>query len=227
MKTIEIKTISRKETGKKATKHLRRKGHVPCVMYGQKEENIHFHAHKNEFRKLVYTPNSYIISLNIDDNKYDTVMKSVDFHPVTDEIMHIDFFRIDISKEFTVEVPVKTTGLSVGIQAGGVLRIARRKLAVQALAELLPDDFTLDITDLNIGDSIKVNELDEQFDKLKFLDPQSIVVAVEVTRLAKTEEELEEELEEGEEGEGEEGEAKEGEAKEGEAKAKEKTKEKK
>ena len=220
MKTIEIKTISRKETGKKATKHLRRKDHVPCVMYGQKKENIHFHAHKNEFRKLVYTPNSYIISLNIDDNKYDTVMKSIDFHPVTDELMHIDFFRIDLSKEFTVEVPVKTTGLSVGIQAGGVLRVARRKLAVQALAEFLPEDITLDVTDLNIGNSIKINDLDERYDKLKFLDPQSIVVAVEVTRLAKSEDE-EIEGEEGEE------ETEEGKGEEGDAKAEEKTEEKK
>ena len=202
MKTIEIKAVSRKETGKKATKQLRKEGHVPCVIYGQGQENIHFHAHKNEFRKLVFTPNSYIVSLNVDNKECEAIMQSVDFHPVTDEITHIDFYRIDTSKAFKIEVPVRTTGLAVGVQDGGVLRVARRKLLIQALSEHMPDNLTFDVADLKIGDAIRVDDLNEEYENLDFLDPQSIVVSVEVTRLAKSEdEELEGEEEEGEEGE--------------------------
>lgn len=201
MKTIEIKAESRKDTGKKATKQLRKLEHVPCVLYGQGQENIHFHAHKNDFRKLIYTPNSYVIDLNIDDKKCQAIMQSVDFHPVTDELLHIDFYRVDTSKEFKVEIPVRTIGLAAGVQAGGVLRVARRKVLVKALIENMPDELVLDVSDLGIGNAIRVNDLNEKYEDLEFLDPQSIVVTVEVTRLAKSESALEdEEGEEGEEG---------------------------
>ncbi|PID88001.1 MAG: 50S ribosomal protein L25/general stress protein Ctc [Bacteroidia bacterium] len=203
MKSIEIKAEKRTELGKKATKELRRKGHVPCILYGQGEENIAFHAFKNEFRKLVYTPNSYIVSLEISGEKYDCVLQDIDFHPVTDEIMHIDFYRINMSKPFKILVPVKTKGLARGVQAGGVLRIMRRKLLVRALADYMPDDLVLDVTNLKIGESIRVNDLDGMFENLEFLDPQSIVVSIDVTRQAKSEGRagVDEEGEEGAEGE--------------------------
>jgi len=204
MKTIEIKATGRKDLGKKATKFLRKENGVPCVMYGQKKENLHFYAHKNEFRKLVYTPNSYIIDLDVDGKKHTAIMHSIDFHPVTDEILHIDFYRVDMKKEFKMEIPIRTTGFAVGIQAGGILSVARRKVLVKALAENLPDELTLDITELGIGDAIRINDLKEQFSKLEFLDPQSIVASVNVTRLAKAMDELEA-GEEGEEVEGAEG----------------------
>lgn len=202
MKTIEIKAKARKDLGKKATKMLRKENGVPCVMYGQKQENLHFYAHKNEFRKLVYTPNSYIVDLEIDGKKHNAIMHSIDFHPVTDEITHIDFYRIDMKKEFKIEVPVKTEGFAKGIQAGGVLSIARKKVLVKALAENLPDQLMLDITDLDIGDAIRINDLKEQFTDLEFLDPQSIVASINVTRLAKS-------MDGGEDAEGEEGEGEE------------------
>jgi len=185
MKTIEIKAIGRKDLGKKATKTLRKENNVPCVIYGQKQENIHFYAHKNEFKGLVYTPNSYLVNLDIDGKTHIAKMQSIDFHPVTDEIIHIDFYRIDMKKKFKMEVPVKTEGFAKGIQAGGVLGVERRKVLVNALAENLPDELMLDITDLGIGDAIKISDLKEQFSNLEFLDPQSNVVSVNVTRLAK------------------------------------------
>ncbi len=201
MKSIDIKTEKRKEIGKKATKQLRKKEHVPCVLYGQNKENVHFHAHRNNFRKLVFTPHSYIVNLDIDGEKCQAIMQSIDFHPVTDEIQHIDFYRIDTSKAFKIHVPVTTSGLAEGVQAGGVLQVNRRKLLVRATAENMPDTVNIDVTDLKIGEAVRIDDLNEEHENLEFLDPQSVVVTVNVTRLAKSTDAIEE----GEEGEGEEG----------------------
>lgn len=187
MNTLEISGTVRKETGKRATKELRKQEHVPCVLYGQKEENIHFHAHKNEFRKLIYTPNSYIVELSIDKKKCNAIIQKAEFHPVTDEIIHIDFYRIDMKKAFKTVLPVVTTGVSAGVLTGGVLKIVRRKLSLKGLAEHMPDEISLDITPLNVGDSIKVNDLTQWYPNLEFLDPQSVVVMVDVTRASKSE----------------------------------------
>ena len=197
MKSIQITAKKRTELGKKATRAIRKEDHIPCVIYGQDQENVHFHAHKNEFKNLVYTPNSYIVDLNIDGKKCNSIMQSIDFHPVTDEILHIDFYRVDTSKAFKIAVPVKTEGFAIGIQSGGVLTVSRRKLLIRATAENMPDELIIDVTGLNIGDSIKVNELNEKHKDLEFLDLQSNVVSVDVTRLAKAmdEEELEAEAE--------------------------------
>ncbi len=200
MKSIEIKAKERKEIGKKATKQLRKEENVPCVLYGQEKENIHFYAHRNDFRKLVYTPNSYIVNLDIDGKKCQAILKAIDFHPVTDDIQHIDFYRIDTSKAFKIPVPVKTSGLSKGVKAGGVLQVNRRKLLVKATADNMPDYIDIDVTDLGIGEAVRINDLNEMYDNLEFLDPQSVVVTVNVTRLAKSTGALTDE-EEGEEGE--------------------------
>ncbi len=206
MKSIEIKAEARKEIGKKATKKLRKQEHVPCVLYGQDKENMHFHAHRNNFRKLIFTPHSFIVNLDIEGKKCQAIMQSVDFHPVTDEIQHIDFYRIDTSKAFKIHVPVTTSGLAEGVKAGGVLQINRRKLLVKATAENMPDTVNIDVTDLKIGEAVRIDDLNEEHENLEFLDPQSVVVTVNVTRLAKSTDALEEgeegeELEEGAEGE--------------------------
>ncbi|RLD51057.1 MAG: 50S ribosomal protein L25 [Bacteroidetes bacterium] len=199
MKSIEIKAEARKVIGKKATKQLRRQDHVPCVLYGQIKENIHFHAHKNDFRKLVFTPHSFIVNLNIEGKECQAIMQTVDFHPVTDEIQHIDFYRIDTSKAFKINVPVTTSGLSKGVQEGGVLQVNRRKLLVKATAENMPDTVDIDVTDIGIGEAVRIDDLNAEHEDLEFLDPQSVVVSVNVTRLAKAMDEIEE-GEEGEEG---------------------------
>ncbi len=193
MKTIDIKVIERKTLGKKATKAIRKQLHIPCVMYGHKSENIHFHAHKNDFRHIIYTPNSYIINLDIDGKQHLAKMQSIDFHPVTDEILHIDFYKIDPKKAFKMQIPIVTVGAAKGVlNEGGVLSTSRRKVFVKALVDVLPDQLEIDITDLSIGDAIRISDLQEKFKNLEFLDPQSVVVSVNVTRLAKALDDLEE-----------------------------------
>ena len=208
MKTIKISAHLRANTGKKETKKLRREDNVPCVMYGG-EEIIHFYSHENEFKDLVYTPNVYIVQLDIDGKLFNTALKEIQFHPVNDKISHIDFIQVFDNKPVIMDIPVNITGESEGIKAGGKLRIKRRSLKVKGFAKDLPDVLDIDITDLVIGQSIKVHQLN--FTNLELLDPQrAMIVAVATSRLMALDEDIEEEEEEGEEGEegaeGEEGE---------------------
>ncbi len=183
MEKIEIKAEKRKETGKKATKQLRKEEKVPCVLYGGKE-NIHFTAEEKAFKKLVYTPKAFLVDLFLDGVEHKAVMQDVNFHPVTDRILHIDFKEIFDDKMVDISIPVHIVGDSVGIKAGGKLRIRRRTLRVRALPKDLPDFLEVDITLLNIGQSLKVRDL--QFDNLEILDPaQAMVVGVVSSRLAK------------------------------------------
>ena len=158
MKTIEIKGQIRKETGKKATKKLRKQKEVPCVLYGG-EKNVHFSAHKNMFNNLIYTPSTYIVKLDVNGTKYDAVMKDAQFHPVTDEIIHIDFLQIFEDKKVVVNIPVQLHGFAEGVQAGGKLHILKRKIKVKAFHKDLPDQFDIDIENLELGKSIKIAEL--------------------------------------------------------------------
>ncbi len=183
MEKIEIKAEKRKETGKKATKQLRKEEKVPCVLYGGKK-NIHFTAEEKAFKKLVYTPKAFLVDLFLDGVEHKAVMQDVNFHPVTDRILHIDFKEIFDDKMVDISIPVHIVGDSVGIKAGGKLRIRRRTLRVRALPKDLPDFLEVDITLLNIGQSLKVRDL--QFDNLEILDPaQAMVVGVVSSRLAK------------------------------------------
>ena len=158
MKTIEIKGSSRKDLGKKATKALRREDNVPCVLYGGKE-NVSFYAETPSFKHLVYSPNVYIVKLDIDGKAYDAIMKEIQFHPVSDKILHIDFYQISDSKEIEITVPVRTIGSSIGVKKGGKLSLAKRGLKVKALAKNLPDILEIDIETLDVGQSIKVGNL--------------------------------------------------------------------
>ncbi len=203
METIEIKGQLRKEIGKKDSKKLRSMDHVPCVIYGSGEENVHFHAHENDFRNLVYTPNTYLVNLDIDGTKHNVVMKDLQFHPVTDKINHIDFLRFKESEKVKVEIPVKTFGFSIGVKDGGVLMVHLRKVSIAALPKDLPEIINIDIENLELGKSIKVRDLkfDENLETLN--PPNTLVCDVKMTRVAKSM--AEEELEEGEGEEGEEG----------------------
>jgi large subunit ribosomal protein L25 len=218
MRTIEIKAQPREKTGKSETKKLRNEGNVPCVMYGG-EETLHFYSQENDFNELVYTPNVYIITINIKGEKYKAVLKDIQFHPVTDKIAHIDFIQVFEDKPVTVIVPVNLTGDSVGLKAGGKLRLKRRRLTIKGKIDALPDKLDIDISDLDIGQTIKVDEL--SYDGIEILDPpRAMVVAVISSRLAMKGMEITETVEEeaGAEAEGEE--AAEG-AEETEAKAEE------
>ena len=188
MKTIEIKGSFRKELGKKSTKLLRKEDNVPCVIYG-KEKNIHFHAHENSFKNLVYTHEAHLVKLSLDDKEYKAVLKDMQFHPVSDKILHADFIEIFDNKPVIISIPVKVLGDSVGVMAGGKLSIRRRTLKVKGLAPDLPEFLPVDITDLKIHQSVKVGDL--SFPKIELLDPKiSTVLSVATSRVVqKTEEE--------------------------------------
>jgi large subunit ribosomal protein L25 len=189
MNTIEIKGFFRTELGKKSSKALRKTGNVPCVIYG-KESNIHFHAHENSFKNLVYTPEAHLVELNIEDKVYKAVLKDMQFHPVNDRILHADFIEVFENKRVTINIPIKVTGDSVGVIAGGKLSIKRRTLKVKGLAPDLPQYLPIDITNLKIHEGLKVGDL--SYDKIELLDPKkSMVLTIATSRVAqKTDEEV-------------------------------------
>jgi len=202
MKTLDIKGKVRTETGKKASNALRNSSNVPCVLYGE-EKNVHFYGFETDFRHLVYTPHTFIVNIDIDGKMYKGIMQDIQFHPVTDRILHIDFLKVSDDKQTKIEIPVKTLGTSVGVTSGGILHILKRKLKVQGLIANLPDVLEVNIENLTIGKSVKIRDI--SFENLTILEPAaSVVCSVKTTRLAKEDEEEEGEGEEGEEGETEE-----------------------
>jgi len=181
MKTVSLSGSLRENVGKKDAKKHRKEGNVPCVMYGGKEQ-IHFVANDKLFRKLIFTPEVCIVTLDIAGNTYDTIIQEVQFHPVTDNILHIDFLQINPEKPVTIGVPVKIIGTAPGVLKGGKLILKSRKLKIQALQQFLPDDITVSIDPLDIGDSVKVKDLVQE--NIAFLDsPNTIVVTVRTARV--------------------------------------------
>lgn len=181
MKTLDIKGVPRARTGKKETRKIRQQGQVPCVMYGG-EKNIHFSAEMLALHKLVYTPDNYLLQLDIGGVVYKAVMQDIQFHPVSDEIIHIDFVQVFDEKKVTVNLPIELTGSSVGILSGGKLRQRRRHIKVQGLINDMPDRLEVDMTSLDIGDFLKVGDL--EYKNLGILDPaKAMVVGVVSSRL--------------------------------------------
>ena len=204
MKTLAISAKLRNGTGKKDSKALRNQGNVPCVLYGG-EKQVCFYAHENDFRNLVYTPDVFIVELDIEGEKYRAVMQDLQFHPVTDKLLHLDFLEIFDDKEVTVTIPVHLKGNAVGIRDGGILSFRRRKIITRAIPGNLPDYIEINIEDVEIGQSIFIKDLRDE--RYTFLAPDNaVVVGVRIARELIIEEEEEEEIE-GEEGavEGEEG----------------------
>lgn len=186
MKTIEIKGSLRTELGKKSSKNTRKEGNVPCVIYG-KEQNIHFHAHENSFKNLIYTPDAHIVNLNLDGKEYKVILQDVQFHPVTDKITHADFIEVVDNKPIVMSLPIKITGESAGVKAGGKLRIKKRHLKVKGYANDIPEFLTVDITDVKIHHSVKVGDL--AYDKIELIDPKiTTVLSVATSRVVQKEE---------------------------------------
>ena len=190
MKSIEIKGSLRTETGKKATHELRKANSVPCVLYGmQKDENgkpvaTHFSVTNEGLRKLVYTPHIYVVDLNIDGKVVNAIMKDIQFHPVTDAILHVDFLQINEEKPIEMEVPIQLEGLAEGVKAGGKLALQVRKLKVKALYNVIPERLIINVTNLGLGKTIKVGELN--FEGLQILNAkETVVCAVKLTRAAR------------------------------------------
>ncbi len=199
MKTITIEAQRREELGKKSTRDLRKMDHVPCVMYGGPEV-IHFHAHENDFRHIVYSPTAYLIEVKIGGKSHRAVLQDLQFHPVTDKLFHMDFVEVFDDKPVTVELPIHLVGSSIGIKNGGKSRQRRRVLKVRGLIEHMPEALDLDITKVDIGDVVKIGDL--SYENLEILDPpRSMVYAVVSSRVSMKGMEIEEPEAEGEEGE--------------------------
>jgi large subunit ribosomal protein L25 len=180
MKSFELNVTKRNALTKQDTKKLRDSGMVPCVLYGG-SENHHFYAPILDFRGLVYTPEVFIVNINLDGKTFQAVMQEVQFHPVNDSLMHIDFMEINSSKPVVMNVPVKINGTSEGQRQGGKLITKVRKLKVKALVNHLPDSVNIDITSLQIGQSTRVGDL--KLDGVEFLDSaNNVIVGVRTTR---------------------------------------------
>ncbi|MDN0065186.1 50S ribosomal protein L25/general stress protein Ctc [Bacteroides gallinaceum] len=190
MKSIDITGSLRTETGKKATHALRKNSQVPCVLYGmKKDENglpvaTPFTVTVEGLRKLVYTPHIYVVNLNIDGQVYNAIMKDIQFHPVTDAILHVDFYQINEDNPIVMEVPVQLDGLAEGVRAGGKLVLQIRKLKVKALYNNMPERVVINVTNLGLGKTIKVGEL--HYDNMEILNAkEAVVCAVKLTRAAR------------------------------------------
>ncbi len=201
MKSITIKGSERESVGKKATKALRNAGKVPCVIYGG-DKPLHFSADEIAFKDLVYTSKAHTVVVDFEGGeKIKAVMQDIQFHPVTDKILHIDFYQLFPDKEVSLEIPVRLHGNSPGVRNGGRLLFRRRKLTIKALPDNLPDFFDVDISKLKIGDHISVDTLKK--DDFTILHPDaSVVVQVKMARAAVVVDDEEEEELEGEAAEG-------------------------
>ena len=183
MKSISIKCTKRDVVGKKEAKRLRVEGLVPGVLYGG-EEPIHFYAIEKEFKPLIYTPNVYLVNLDIDGTVYQSILQDSQFHPVEEKLLHVDFLRTADDKLVKVEIPVKTEGFAKGIRKGGKLKLNLRTLKVKAMVKNLPDSISINVDDLDLGQSYKVGSL--QRENLEFLNAKAIpVVTIMITRAAR------------------------------------------
>jgi len=197
MKSITIKGSERESVGKKSSKALRNAGKVPCVVYGG-DKPLHFSADELSFKDLVYTPNAHTVVIELEGgSKVKAVMQDIQFHPVTDRILHVDFYQLFEDKPVTMSIPIRLQGNSPGVRNGGRLLFRKRKLVIRALPDNLPDFFNVDISKLKIGDLISVEGL--KSDDFTILHPDStVVVQVKTARTAViVEDEDEEGLEEG------------------------------
>ena len=188
MKSIDVKGTARTATGKIASRDIRKAGAVPCNLYGEAKENgkpvaMSFTATQEELRKLVYSPDIYSVNLTIDGKECKAVMKELQFHPVTDKLLHVDFYEITEKKPIVMEVPIKLNGLAEGVRAGGKLSASVRKLKVRAPYTAIPERLDIDVTSLGLGKTIKVGEL--SFEGLEMVTSPSVVVCqVKMTRSA-------------------------------------------
>jgi large subunit ribosomal protein L25 len=183
MKTFKIKGTARQAVGKKDSKQLRAQDLVPCVLYGG-EKVIHFQAHENEFRKIIYTPSVYQIEIDVDGKIYQAFMQALQFHPVTDKLIHIDFLEIRENVPVRLEIPVRLEGYAKGIQQGGRLKANLRTLKAKGFPKNFPDEIVIDVTNLNLSESIRVGDV--KVEGIEILNTKSVPVAsVVVTRAAR------------------------------------------
>lgn len=190
MKEINVTGQKRTDLGKKASKHLRKEGLVPCNLYGEAHEDgkpaaLAFATPMADLRKLIYTPHIYVVNLLIDGEHHPAILKEIQFHPVTDAVLHVDFYEVNDQKPITIGVPVKLVGLAAGVRNGGRMNLSVRKINVTAPYQQIPEHLDIDVTNLQIGKSIKVGDL--KFEGLEMATSKDVVVcSVKMTRQAMT-----------------------------------------
>ena len=191
MKEISVSGEKRTETGKKASKLVRKEGLVPCNLYGEKRdekglpEAMSFVSPFAELRKAVYTPHVYVVNLNIDGKEHKAIIKELQFHPTSDALIHADFYEINETKPITVGIPVNLTGHAQGVRDGGRLNLSIRKINVTAPYKNIPEKLDIDVTELGLGKSIKVGSL--QFEGLEIATPKEVIVcSVKATRASRS-----------------------------------------
>ena len=184
MKSFDLKGTARTEVGKKSTNELRKNNGIPCILYGIEKEAKAFAVTVDAVRKLVYTPDIHFVNLTIDGVECKAVLKDIQFHPVKDTILHMDFLQIVEDKAIVMEVPTILTGLAAGVKLGGKLQQAIRKIKVKAVYANIPEKLVVDVTELALGKSIKVGEL--SFEGIELVTPaQTVVCSVAATRASR------------------------------------------
>ena len=197
MKSIKIKSLIREVTGRKSTNSVRKDGNVPCVLYGG-DDVLHFSASEIGFKDLVYTASAHTVVLDFGDKKRNAILQDIQFHPVSDKIIHADFYELHDDKPVTMDIPVELSGSAPGVQnGGGILTRNKRKLRIKALPGNLPDSLNVDISKLELGDKLYTSQLEDE--KFELLHPENTVICqVRTSRAAIIEEELEVATEDGE-----------------------------
>lgn len=188
MKEINVTGQKRTDLGKKASKALRKEGLVPCNIYGLAEQDgkptaMAFAVPMTELRKIIYTPHIYVINLVIDGESHTAILKDIQFHPVTDAVLHVDFLEVNDKKPITIGIPVKLTGLAQGVRDGGRMNLSIRKIEVKAPYQQIPEHLDIDVTALQIGKSIKIGQL--SFEGLEIVTGKEVIVcSIKMTRAA-------------------------------------------
>lgn len=185
MKTFDLKGEIRDDFGKKAARAYRREGLIPCVVYGgHNEKNVNFVVKNGDVRNLIYTPEIYLVNLDLGEKKMQAVLREIQFHPVKDTILHIDFLHVFEDVPVEIELPVRLEGLAEGVRAGGKLSLDMRQLKVRAVPSKLPDEIVINVENLGLGKTIQVGDL--EFDGIELLNAKNAVVCrVHLTRAAK------------------------------------------
>ncbi len=184
MKTIRLIGEPRTDLGTSASRQLRQEGKVPCVLYGGKE-HVNFSVYRDDFKNLVYTPNTYLVQVEVGDKKYKSILKDIQFHPVSDLINHVDFLEVFDDKPVSIAIPVRITGNSPGVRAGGKLMVKIKKLRVKGLIADMPDDIEVNVDHVEMGKSVKVGEINVE--NLELLDAAAnAIVSVVTTRASRS-----------------------------------------
>ena len=195
MKSVSLNGIARVNLGKKFSKDLRKNGNIPCVIYSKGKEALHITVKNNELQKIIYNPSVFVLNIKVDDKEYNTIIRDAQFHPISDNILHVDFLQLSENELVSLNIPVELTGNSIGVRNGGQLNLVMRKLLIKSLPKNLPDTIEIDITKLRIGQSIRIEDVkNENYD---FVQPESAVI-VSVKTARNVVEEVEETEEAGE-----------------------------